>query len=151
MLDGGGEGRFTLAPLGRGAFRLTAAPRRYVFTFVERPGAPTEVEADVEGSPVTRYTRAPDGVRVTPLAAVEGTYYSPELEVRWTFVLRSGKLVLERHRIEPDPLEHIFGDVYQTTHGFLLEFPPGKAGRPSEVFVTTERVRHLRFTRIRAR
>jgi CubicO group peptidase (beta-lactamase class C family) len=55
VLDGGGEGRFPLAPLGNNAYRLTAAPRRFVFTFVQRPGVPIALEVDVEGSPPRTY------------------------------------------------------------------------------------------------
>jgi CubicO group peptidase (beta-lactamase class C family) len=150
VLDGGGEGRFPLAPLGHGAYRLTAAPRRYVFTFVQRPGVPIAVEENIEGSPVRTYTRVPDATRAAPLQALAGTYYSPELEVTWTFVLHAGKLVLQRHRMEPDALtDHLFGDVFQSEHGFMLEFSRGKGGKPSSVDVTTERVRRIRFTRVR--
>jgi CubicO group peptidase (beta-lactamase class C family) len=152
VLDGGGEGRFPLAPLGHGAYRLTAAPRSYVFTFVQSSGVPIAVEENVEGSPVRTYTRVPDATRATPLQALAGTYYSPELDVTWTFVLRAGQLVLERHRMEPDPLtDHLFGDVFQSEHGFMLEFSRGKSGKPASVDVTTERVRRIRFTRSRAR
>lgn len=137
-MDGGGEGRFPLAPLGHGAYRLTAAPRRYVFTFVQRPGVPIVVEVNIEGSPVRTYTRVPDATRATSLQALSGAYYSPELEVTWTFVLRAGKLVLQRHRMEPDALkDHLFGDVFQSEHGFMLEFSRGKGGKPGSVDVTT--------------
>lgn len=147
VLDGGGEGRFPLAPLGHDAYRLTAAPRRYVFTFVQRPGVPIAVEENIEGSPVRTYTRVPEATRAAaPLEALAGTYYSPELDVTWTFVLRAGKLVLERHRVEPDPLTNLFGDVFLSENGFLLEFSRGKSVNPVSVDVTTERVRRLRFT-----
>lgn len=151
VLDGGGEGRFPLAPLGRGAYRLTAAPRRYVFTFVQRPGVRIEVEEDIEGSPVRTYTRVPDAMRAgAPLKTLAGTYYSPELDVTWTFVVHGGQLLLQRHRMAPDALAtHLLGDVYQSEHGFMLEFSPGKNGRAASVDVTTERVRGVRFTRVR--
>jgi CubicO group peptidase (beta-lactamase class C family) len=152
VLDGGGEGRFPLAPLGHGAYRLTAAPRRYVFTFLQRSGVPIAVEENIEGSPVRTYTRVPDATPATPLQALAGAYYSPELEVTWTFVLRGGKLVLQRHRMELDTLkDHLFGDVFQSEHGFMLEFFRGGSGKPASVEVTTERVRRVRFTRGRGR
>jgi CubicO group peptidase (beta-lactamase class C family) len=148
VLDGGGEGRFPLAPLGNNAYRLTAAPRRFVFTFVQRPGAPIALEVDVEGSPLRTYARVPETKRAaTPLGALAGTYYSRELDVTWTFVLQAGKLVLQRPRVEPSPLTNLFGSVFQSENGFVLEFSCDKSGKPVSVDVTTERVRRLRFTR----
>ncbi|HEX6031311.1 MAG TPA: serine hydrolase domain-containing protein [Tepidiformaceae bacterium] len=150
VLDGGGEGRFPLAPLGNNAYRLTAAPRRFIFSFVQRPGVPIAMEVDVEGSPVRTYTRGPEAARAAaPPARLAGTYYSRELDVTWTFVLHAGKLVLQRHRVEPDPLTNLFGYVFLSEHGFLLEFSADKSGKPLSVDVTTERVRRLRFTRRR--
>ena len=85
-----------------------------------------------------------------PLTALAGSYYSAELDVTWTFVVRAGQLVLQRHRMEPDPLvTYLFGDVYQSEHGFMLEFSRGRSGTPASVDVTTERVRRVRFTRVR--
>jgi hypothetical protein len=147
VLDGGGEGRFPLAPLGNNAYRLTAAPRRFVFTFVRRPGVPIALEVDVEGSPLRTYVRVPEAPRVAPLGTLAGTYYSRELDVTWTLVLRAGKLALKRPRVEPSPLTNLFGDVYQSENGFVLEFSRDKSGKPVSLDVTTERVRRLRFIR----
>ena len=148
VLDGGGEGRFPLAPLRNNAYRLTAAPRRFVFTFAQRPGAPIALEVDVEGSPLRTYTRVPEAKRAaTSLGTLAGAYYSRELDVTWTFILRAGKLVLQRPRVEPSPLTNLFGNVFQSENGFVLEFSRSKSGKPVSVDVTTERVRRLRFTR----
>ena len=150
VLDGGGEGRFPLAPLGHDSYRLTAAPRRYVFTFAQRPRMPISVEENIEGSPTRVYTRVPDAMRAgAPLSTLVGTYYSPELDVTWKFVLRDKTLVLLRHRMDPDALvTHLFGDVYESQHGFTLEFSRRQYGAPATVDVTTERVRHVRFARV---
>jgi CubicO group peptidase (beta-lactamase class C family) len=148
VLDGGGEGRFPLAALGNNAYRLTAAPRRFVFTFVQRPGVPIALEVDVEGSPPRTYARVPEATRAaTPLGRLAGTYYSRELDMTWTLVLHAGKLVLQRPRVEPVPLTNLFGNVFLSENGFLLEFSRDKSGKPVSVDVTTERVRRLRFTR----
>ena len=148
VLDGGGEGKFPLAPLGGNAYRLTAAPRRYIFTFTRLRGTILAVEENIEGSPRRTFDRVPDAGRAgTPLSALAGAYDSPELEVTWTFALAGGKLVLQRHRMEPDSLTRLFGDVFQSRHGFLLEFSRGAAGKVATVDVSTERVRRLRFTR----
>jgi CubicO group peptidase (beta-lactamase class C family) len=146
LLDGGGEGKFPLAPLGGNAYRLTAAPRRYVLTFKQRPRAGLAVEENIEGSPPRTFERVPDAARGgSPLSALAGTYLSPELDVTWTFAAAGAKLALLRHRMQPDSLDHLFGNVFQSRHGFLLEFSPRGNGR-SVVDVSTERVRRLRFT-----
>jgi CubicO group peptidase (beta-lactamase class C family) len=148
LLDGGGEGKFPLAPLGDNSYRLTAAPRRYVLTFRQGPGARLAVEENIEGSPPRTFERVPEAARSgSPLLSLAGAYYSPELEVTWTFVVGGRKLALQRHRMQPDSLDHLFGNVFQSRHGFLLEFSPGRNGRAAAVDVSTERVRRLRFTR----
>lgn len=150
VLDGGGEGKFPLASLGGNAYRLTAAPRRYVLTFLRRPGGLLGVEENIEGSPKRVFERVPEAARAgAPLSSLAGVYLSPELEVTWTFALGGKKLVLQRHRMPPDSLDHLFGNVFQTRHGFLLEFSPGRSGRAGAVEVSTERVRRLRFIRER--
>jgi hypothetical protein len=106
------------------------------------------VEENIEGSPKRTFERIPDAARAgAPLSSLAGTYRSPELEVTWTFVVGGGKLVLQRHRMTADSLDHLFGNVFQTRHGFLLEFSPGRNGKPATVDVSTERVRRLRFAR----
>ena len=146
VLDGGGEGKFPLAPLGHNAYRLTAAPRRYVLTFAQGARGLISMEENIEGSPRRTFQRVPEAGRAgTSLAALAGAYYSPELEVTWTFVLSSGPLVLQRRRMEPDSLSRLFGDVFQSRYGFLLEFSRGGSGKPAAVEVSTERVRRLRF------
>jgi CubicO group peptidase (beta-lactamase class C family) len=148
LLDGGGEGKFPLAPLGGNAYRLTAAPRRYILTFAASPKGRITMEENIEGSPRRTFEQVPRSAQPgTPLAALAGRYYSPELEVSWRFVLGGGKLVLQRHRMEPDSLSHLFGDVYLSHHGFVLEFSRASGGKPSAVAVSTERVRRLRFVR----
>ena len=94
------------------------------------------------------YARVPETARAaTPLGRLAGTYYSRELNVTWTFVLHGGKLVLQRPRVEPSPLTNLFGNVFQSENGFVLEFSRDKSGKSASVDVTTERVRRLRFTR----
>ena len=138
-LDGGGEGIFPLKSLGHGAYRLTAAPRKYVLTFVKNA-----LEVNVEGSPVRTYEKVPETKQVGPLSELAGTYRSEELDVEWTIALRSGQLILERRRIGTDPLKRLFGDVFQSEGGYVIEFKR----KPAALEVITERVRRLRFTRM---
>jgi CubicO group peptidase (beta-lactamase class C family) len=147
VLDGGGEGKFPLAPVGPGAYRLTAAPRRYILRFRREAGG-LVMDEDIEGSPVRRFVRAPDApARPAPLQPLTGAYHSPELEVTWNIVLAEGRLVLKRHRMAADSLTLLFGDVFQSRHGFMLEFTRARRGAPASLTVSTERIRRLRFTR----
>ena len=151
ILDGGGEGRFELRPLGNNAYRLMEAPRRYIFTFFKRSDGSLAVRVEVEGSPAHELRRV---VETKPTAAalreLAGSYFSPELEVTWTFVVRDGALVLERHRWKPSPLSPVFGNTFQT-EGFVLTFRRDAGTRSLVLEITTERVRRLRFTRVSQR
>ena len=147
LLDGGGEGKFELRPLGNNTYRLREAPRRFLFIFFRRANSSLAVRVDVEGSPVTEKQKVPDTKRSpAELRALAGKYYSPELDAMWTFVVRDGSLVLERHRSEPSPLSPVFGDTFQTD--FVLAFRRDPRTRTLVLEVTTERVRRLRFTRV---
>jgi CubicO group peptidase (beta-lactamase class C family) len=146
LLDGSGEGIYELRPLGNDAFRLMEAPRRYIFTFVRRAGS-FVVSVDHEGSPVREYRRVADTKpNAAALRALAGQYYSPELDVTWTFAVRDGRLVLERHRWKPSPLSPVFGSVFMAE--FVLEFRRDPRTRATILEITTERVRRLRFTRV---
>lgn len=58
--------------------------------------------------------------------------------------MRSGQLILERRRIGTDPLMRLFGDVFQSEGGYVIEFKR----KPAALEVITERARRLRFTRM---
>jgi hypothetical protein len=131
VLDGGGEGRFPLAPVAENAYRLSAAPRRYIFTFQQESDG-LAVREDIEGSPVNTFHRVMDEAQLpAPLQELAGSYYSSELDVSWMFVVTDERLVLLRHRMEPDTLTSIFGQVFQSANGFVLEFTPTGPGVPA--------------------
>ena len=150
LLDGGGEGRFELRALGNNAYRLMEAPRRFVFTFFTRRDGSLAVLVDVEGSPVQEKRRVADTKpNAAALRALEGRYFSPELDVTWTFVVRDGALVLERHRMNPTPLSPVFGEVFHAEDFFVLAFRRDSRTRPAVLEVSTERARRIQFTRER--
>jgi hypothetical protein len=152
LLDGGGEGRFELRALGNNAYRLMEAPRRFVFTFFTRRDGSRAVLVDVEGSPVQEKRRVEDTKpNVAALRPLEGRYFSPELDVTWTFVVRDGVLVLERHRMDPTPLSPVFGKIFHALNFFTLAFRRDSRTRTLVLEVSTERVRRVRFTRVLGR
>jgi CubicO group peptidase (beta-lactamase class C family) len=151
ILDGGGEGKFELRPLGNNSYRLVEAPRRFIFTFFRRRDGLLAVREEVEGSPAQELRRVVETKpNAAALRALEGRYFSPELEVTWTFVVRDGALVLERHRWKPSPLSPVFGNIFQA-EGFVLAFRRDPQRGQFVLEITTERVRRLRFTRVPAR
>ncbi|MGI8499297.1 MAG: serine hydrolase domain-containing protein [Gemmatimonadaceae bacterium] len=147
LLDGGGEGKFKLTPLGNNRYQLGAAPRRYVFAFQRRAAYRLSVVEEVEGSRPLSY-EAVRATRMTAERELVGSYYSTELEVRWDVELRNGRLELDRHRMDPAILTRVFGDVFQAENFFVIEFVRDAAGSPVAVDVTTERARHVRFERV---
>jgi CubicO group peptidase (beta-lactamase class C family) len=151
FLDGGGEGKFELRPLGNNAYRIMEAPRRFIFTFITRRDGTRAVLVDVEGSPVSERTRVAESKpQAAALQALAGSYYSPELDVTWKFVVRDGALVLERHRWKSSPLLPVYGNVFQA-EGFVLAFLRDSRSGQLVLEITTERVRHLQFTRLATR
>jgi CubicO group peptidase (beta-lactamase class C family) len=149
VLDGGGEGKFELRPLGNNTYRVMEAPRRFIFSFFTRRDGSPAVRVDVEGSPVRELVKVADTKpTIAALRALEGRYFSPELDVTWTFVVRDGALVLERHRWKPSPLTPVFGNTFQA-EGFVLAFRRDPRARTVVLEITTERVRRLQFTRVR--
>jgi len=151
VLDGGGEGKFVLRPLGNNSYRVMEAPRRFVFTFFTRRDGVPAVRVDVEGSRVQELRRVVETKpNAAALQALAGSYYSPELDVTWAFVVRDGALVLERHRWKPSPLSPVFGDIFQA-EGFVLAFRRDSLSKKFVLEITTERVRRLQFTRLARR
>jgi hypothetical protein len=149
QIDGGGEGLFVLRPLGNNVFRLMEAPRRYVFSFMRRAGS-LVLLVDHEGSPIREYRRVVDTKSTAAtLRSLEGKYYSQEVDATWTFVARGGSLALERRRTDPTSLSAVFGTVFLSHQGFVLEFK--RASRPGEwvVEVSTERAKRVQFTRVK--
>ena len=145
FIDGGGEGLFELRPLGNNSYRLTAAPRRYIFNFARRAGQ-VVVMVDHEGSPLTEYRKVnEEKPSVTTLSSLAGNYYSSELDTTWRFVVRKGALVLERRWTEPSEISPVFGEVFTAPDGFVLQFTRDSNSRRWVIEVSTERARRIRF------
>jgi CubicO group peptidase (beta-lactamase class C family) len=89
------------------------------------------------------------------LAQYAGCYYSPELDITWTFVAGDGCLVAERRKYVDSRLTPLFTDAfnddwlplmgYPTT--YLVVFDRDANGEVSGLRVTGTRVRNLRFAR----
>ena len=89
------------------------------------------------------------------LAQYAGRYYSPELDITWTFVAGDGHLVAKRRKYVDSKLTPLFTDAfnddwlplmgYPTT--YLVVFDRDASGEVTGLRVTGTRVRNLRFVR----
>jgi hypothetical protein len=93
------------------------------------------------------YTRVA-AASVTPeqLAAYAGSYYAPELDVRWTIRADSGTLIVTRGGRRVGTLMPTYHDGF-VMGSTILDFTRDGKGRPSGFLVEAGRVRHLRFAR----
>lgn len=81
--------------------------------------------------------------RVAIPADVQGTYYSPELDVWWDMVVETDRLVVKRRRF-PDRSLQPAGEGF-SGGGWQVQFTRDGAGRTDGFRLTTGRVRNLRF------
>jgi CubicO group peptidase (beta-lactamase class C family) len=143
LRTGGGT---ELIPVGPGAFRFGASPTRV--EFVEgRPMLARVVYPDADT--VMFEPVAPADTTPANLASYAGEYHSEEAEATYTAVVEGGRLVL---RMRPDtsiPLNPVYADAFSGPGGSLMRFVRGADGRVEAFTITVERVRGLRFDRVR--
>ena len=143
LRTGGGT---ELVPVAERVFRFGASPTRLEF---------------VDGTPVTVRIVYPDGdtVMYEPAAAADssaanlatyaGEYRSDEAEATYTAVVVDGALVL---RMRPDitfRLTPTYADAFAGPGGSIIRFIRGADGRVQAFTIGTDRVRELRFDRVR--
>jgi len=145
------KGGDVLVPLGDGQFRVGDGSNTFVFP-VPRTGAPQELQT---ASLAYWHGMAPATfVQVTPkpepqLRDYVGNFYSDEIDVTYTFRLRSdGKLEVVQGGTEAVVLDMIkpdtFGNIGITT------FTRAPSGEVTGFTISTGRVRRLLFRRIAA-
>jgi CubicO group peptidase (beta-lactamase class C family) len=115
----------------------------------------------VEGTPVLARIVYPDGDTVTyepaapadtsaaNLASYAGEYRSDEAEATYTAAVVNGRVVL---RMRPDitiPLTAAYADTFTGPGGSIIRFSRGADGRVQAFSIGVERVRELRFDRVR--
>jgi len=103
---------------------VTADGREAVFTGVEPANPPVEA-----------------------LAAYAGSYVCPDLRVRYTLVVRDGRLVVRRRRMEDLVLDPTVDDAFNAGAFFDIVFVRDGRGDVSGFDIFSERIRHLRFYR----
>jgi CubicO group peptidase (beta-lactamase class C family) len=143
LRTGGGT---ELVPAGGGVFRFGTAGTRLEF---------------VDASPVQLRIVYPDGDTVmyepaaaadsTParLATYAGEYRSDEAEATYTAAVVDGALVLRMRPSTTFRLTPVYADAFSGPGGSLVRFIRGRDGRVQAFTLGTDRVRELRFDRVR--
>jgi CubicO group peptidase (beta-lactamase class C family) len=131
-----------LADTGDGTLGLPQFGLRLRFL----PGPPRRVERLPRGGAPVTLTAGPEW---TPDAAAidryTGTFYSEELQARWTIVRDGDALVIRDLRAVPRRWTPTVPDVF-TSGSYALKFVV-RDGRPMEILVGAGRARGMRFVR----
>jgi CubicO group peptidase (beta-lactamase class C family) len=143
LRTGGGT---ELVPIGPGVFSF--GPSQTRIEFVEGPPMlPRIVYPD--GDTVTYEPAAPADTSAAALASYAGEYRSDEAEATYTAAVVNGRMVL---RMRPDitlPLVAAYADTFTGPGGSVMRFVRGADGRVQAFTIGVERVRELRFDRVR--
>ena len=139
--------RMPLTPLGDGRFRVGTPPQEV--RIVPGEGDVLEYrEATVDGKTNVFRRVEPMTPGIETLAEYAGTYSCPDLNVRYTFLVRDGKLTLrlpKRGDEEPTPT---VSDAFSLPQADIVFSRDGR-GDVSGFDIYTERIRDLHFHRDR--
>lgn len=81
------------------------------------------------------------------LATYAGTYYSEELDVRYTLAVRDSVLTVEFRKIDDAPMTMVFPDGFLSSFGATIIFTRDARQRITGFTLTDGRVRGVRFDR----
>ncbi|HEB34903.1 hypothetical protein LCGC14_1217460 [marine sediment metagenome] len=98
------------------------------------------------------------GKRIEPFEPTEadlkeyaGTYHSEELDVKYRFMVRDGKLYIRFRNFSKDPFNPLIRDVFSLSEGYIrLNFQRNEQGQISGFLVNTGRVVDLKFKKLAA-
>ena len=143
LRSGGGT---EIIPIGPSVFSFGPSATR--LEFVE--GAPVQVRIVYpDGDTVMYEPAAPADTSAAGLAAYAGEYRSDEAEATYTAAVAESGLVL---RMRPDitiRLAPAYADAFSGPGGSIMRFIRGADGRVQAFTIGTDRVRELRFDRVR--
>ncbi len=136
-----------LEPFGNGRFRLGAPPQEIQIV----PGSDgtleyREIFADGKMNVFTRVDAATPSAET--LASYAGTYFCPDINARYTFLVKNGQLVVRSHRAKDRVLEPTVADAF-SAHSSDLVFSRDGRGDVNACDIFSERIRYLRFERER--
>ena len=145
-VDGLFEEHPTLEPFGNGRFRLGTPPSE-VQILPNATGTLEYHEIFPDGKRNT-FVRMPAATPTADvLASYAGSYYSPELGVSYTLLVRDGKLIKRQRKIEDRELTPTIDDAFSAGTGDIV-FNRDGHGDVNSFELFTERIRYLRFERM---
>ena len=137
--------RLEMTPLGEGRFRV-GDPAQEVRVVPGLAGVP-EFHEVAPGGQVTIFPAAEAAAPSSEtLAGYAGTYTCPELDTRYTFLVRDGRLVLRHRRREDWEMEPTVADAFAVPE-FDFVFSRDGRGDVDGFDVYSPRIRYLRFDR----
>ncbi len=141
------ESRSELAPIKNGQFQMLGVPTRVVIKPMPSDNGRQLVQIDSE-TPAILEKVEPFSTDAKTLDEFVGTYINEELDARWTFEIKDGKLTV-LPTIELDNLNPVFKDAFLDGDGaVLLVFQRDGSGRATSLLVDTVRIRNMTFSRV---
>jgi CubicO group peptidase (beta-lactamase class C family) len=134
--------RLPLVPSGVNEFTVEGLPTSLRFTEDRR--ALTLTLLGEEQGPFVRVT--PPTPDPSELAALAGSYTSPELSTTWTIAVDSGRAVLKARVFGQRPLEPVVRDVFRSSAGVVTVTRSGE-GRITGFEFSASRMLRIRFDR----
>lgn len=139
---------FQLDPVTRDRFQVVGAPVQVTFEGISN-GHPQRMLVEEEGEAETKVFEYFESANPTAaqLAEFAGSYYSDELDTRFTLVVKDDKLILRRKKLDDSPLKHTFADKFTDQDLGDFKFIRDSAKHVSGFELNAGRVRHLQFSK----
>jgi CubicO group peptidase (beta-lactamase class C family) len=140
---------YQLVPITKEKFQVIGAPITVMFEGLANghPKRMLVLEVGNKEPDIFEYTAAPVALSSAELSQYEGTYYSSELDTRYVFVSKDGKLVLQRKKFEDEMLAATKADEFNSDELGALKFSRDSEKRISGFEINAGRVRHLKFSK----
>jgi CubicO group peptidase (beta-lactamase class C family) len=139
---------FALNPLTNNRFQVVGAPVQVTFEGTSN-GHPQRMVVVAEDDPEPTVFEYSETVSPTAAQLMEyaGTYYSEELDTRYTLIVKDGKLVLRRKKFDDSALKPTFADSFTDPQTGDIKFIRDSGKRLSGFELNAGRVRHLQFSK----
>jgi hypothetical protein len=139
---------FQLSPITKVRFQVVGAPVQITFEG-DSNGHPQRIVAEDESGPEPKIFEYIETSTLTAadLAEYAGTYYSEELDTRYTLVVKDGKLILRRKKFDDAPLNPTLPESFRDPDLGELKFTRDSSKRVSGFELNAGRVRHLQFSK----
>lgn len=139
--------RSELSPVGEGRLLMLGVPTRVQIEMLPSDGGPQKFSVEAEDE-ISVYERVPEFAQNTnSLDEFTGTYSSPELDNRWSFLIAGGKLAVKAPRQDLRVLEPAFKDAFIGDR-MLLRFQRDSSGRIDSLLVDAGGLRDLGFEKV---